>query len=89
MNLLVRTTRPALSQPPANVFYVLIDVPPIFLQAAAQIVQSRLAIARADDAVLGTLAIAGKQEIALLALAGQRMEFIETELALFLGEDHS
>ena len=43
------------------------------LQPLAQVVQTRLAVGREQDAVLGALAVAGEQELALAAVARQRV----------------
>ena len=60
MESLGRAQRLSLSQVPTNVFYVGVDVVPIFLQTGAQVVQPSLAVAGTNHAILGTLPVTGK-----------------------------
>jgi hypothetical protein len=53
--------------------------------AGTEVVSARLAIRRFYETVLGTLAIAGKEEPALPAIAVQRVPLVLPELALLFG----
>ena len=50
------------------------------LPAGAQMIQSWLPIRCGQEAVLGALAVAGKAHVALAAIAGQAVEFVQAEL---------
>src|SRR5208337_2057106 len=71
------------------VLHIAINVLPVLLEAAAEIIQPRLAVAGANQAVLGTFTITGKKVSTLAALTWKRVELVEPELALLLGEDHA
>src|SRR5208283_3720949 len=71
-----------------DIFHVRIDVLPELLQAAAQVVQPRLAIAGTNKPVLGTLPVTGKPVLALAALLRQSIALGEAEFLLLLGENH-
>src|SRR5208283_4839355 len=75
--------------PLQDLLHVQIDVLPEPLQAATQIVQARLAIARTNQPVLGALPVAGKLVLTLAALLRQSIVLGETELLLLLGKHHA
>jgi hypothetical protein len=79
----------ALSQAKTEISYIVVDVLPKLLQPTAQVVESRLAVAGPDQAVLGTFAVAGEQELAFPALLGQGTGLVESELTLLLRENHA
>jgi hypothetical protein len=62
-----------------DIFHIAIDILPELLQAAAQVVQTWLAVAGADEAVLRTLAVASEEGLALAALSRQIIALGETE----------
>jgi hypothetical protein len=51
----------------------------------AEIVQAGLAVRSQDEAVLGTLTVAGKPNLAFAAVAGQCIAFVSPEFPLRLG----
>ena len=50
--------------------------------AGAQVVQPRLAIRRRDEPAAGTFTVAGEPHVALPAILGQAVQFVEPERAL-------
>jgi len=68
--------------------HVRIHVRPEFHQSATEIVQAGLARWCADEAVLGTFPIAGKQILAAPALHWKRVELGDPKFLLPFGERH-
>jgi hypothetical protein len=65
-----------------DVFSVLVNVMPVSLKTAAEIVQSGLSILGADQPVFRAFSIAGEKKFALPALARKRSKFVHSESAL-------
>src|SRR5450756_652222 len=57
------------------------------LEAGAEVVEPRLPVGRAHEAVLGAAAVAGEAHVALEAVLRQLVELVPTELPLFLRLD--
>ena len=62
-----------------------IDVVEEPLVAGAEVVESRFAVGRESEAMLGTLAVAGEANFALATILGQRITFGVAELHLLRG----
>ena len=59
-----------------------------FPVAGAEVVEARLSVGRAGEAVLGTVAVAGEEPFTLLALAGQGVVFGLAETLLAFAVHH-
>src|SRR5713226_7776084 len=68
--------RPALAKLLRHELHVRIDVVKKHLVARAQVVQSLFAIGRANEAVLGALAVTSEAYLALATITRQRIELV-------------
>ena len=70
---------------PGHELHGLVDAAEKGLVTGAEVVQARLTVWGRDEAILRTLAFAGKADLAFEAVARERVAFVVAELSLLIG----